>query len=278
MDIKANKAIELKCYMNTAIYDVEDKINIRFIPGVNKYTLLKLKFNSVDQYTIFDTLPALFGSRYVSDLSAAIYGKFILPMNLSATIRGIFQSFVDLSANLTPTFDYNYTELPTWIRPKTHEIVINLKRFEEQWRRTVEIMFDTEGDGDFHYFYVSGENKIYRVGRDRHWIVWAKSYTEDNDNMIERRNVRYKYIFRMSDYNSVDEAIRDLIDRVSTYREAQLAAYINGGLPPHLDLSAYVTPKVKWRWQMHLKSSLVGRLRFYQGTETGDLEASITGT
>lgn len=273
-----NNAIDLKCYMNTAIYDVEDKINIRFIPGVDKYTLLKLKFNAVDQYTVFDTLPTLFKSCYVSDLSAAIYGGFTLPVNLSATIRGIFTSFVGLGASLTPVFDYNYTELPTWIRPKTHEIVINLKRFEEQWRKTVEIMFDTKGDKDFHYFYVGGENKIYRVDRDRHWVVWAKSYTEDNDNMIERRNVRYKYIFKMSDYNNMDEAIRDLIDRVSTYREAQLAAYINGGLPPYLDLSAYVSSKVKWTWQIHLKASLIGRLRFYQETETGDLEASIIGT
>jgi hypothetical protein len=260
----ADNVIDLKCYINTAIYDVEDVIDIRFVPSSSRYmySILKLRFGSVDKYTVFDTLQIIYGSYYALDLSA--------------TICGTFTSF-DLGASLTPIFDYNYSELPLWIKPKTHEIVINLARFEEQWQRTVELMFETYGDDPFHYFYVSGENKIYRIDRSRHWVVWAKSYQEVSDSMIERRNVRHKYLFRMSDYRNIDEAIRDLIDRVSSYRRTHLGAYINGILPPHLDLSAHITPDVVYRWQIHLGSSLRGLLRGYIGTETLDLGTSITG-
>jgi hypothetical protein len=265
------RVIDLKCYINTAVYDVEDVIDVKFVPSssTNEYALLKLRFGVTDKYTVFDTLPILFGSYYYSNLSAAVIG--------------VLTSY-DLGASLTPTFDYNYTELPSWVKPKTHEVVINLERFEAQWKRFVELMFDTAGDDNFHYFYVSGEDKIYRIDRNRHWTIWAKSYTKDTENMIERINVRHKYIFKMSDYNSIDEAIRDLIDRVSTYKQAGLGAYIaglgayiNGGLPPHLDLEAILIPDVKYTWQKHLRSLLIGRLRGYQGTQTNDLNALVTG-
>jgi hypothetical protein len=263
-DEAASNIIDLKCYINTAIYDVEDIIDIRFVPSssINEYALLKLRFGVTDKYIVFDTLPILFGSYYYS--------------NLSAIVTGVLTSY-DLGASLTPTFDYNYTELPSWVRPKTHEVVINLKRFEAQWKRFVELMFDTTGDDNFHYFYVSGEDKIYRIDRNRHWTVWAKSYIKDTENMVERRSVRHKYIFKMSDYNTIDEAIRDLIDRVSTYRQYSLGAYIDGGLPPHLDLGAVLTPDIKYTWQKHLHTSLIGRLRGYQGTQTNDLSALVTG-
>jgi hypothetical protein len=228
----------------------------------NEYALLKLRFGIIDRYTVFDTLPILFGSYYYS--------------NLSAIVTGILRSR-DLKASLTPIFDYNYNELPDWIKPKTHEVVINLKRFEFQWKRFVELMFDTAGDDNFHYFYVSGESKIYKVDKSRHWTVWAESYVKDEESMIERIGVRHKYIFRMSNYSSIDEAIRDLIDRVSAYRQASLGAYISGSLPPHLDLVAALTPSVKYTWQKHLLVSLTGRLRFYQGTQTNDLNALVTG-
>lgn len=256
---------DLKCYINTAIYDVEDRVDVRFVPSssTNEYAMLKLRFGVTDKYTVFDTLQVLYGVYPALDLSASIYGMF---------------RSVDLSASLTPTFDYNYSELPTWINPKTHEAVINLERFETQWQRFVELMFETYGEDNFHYFYVSGANKVYRIDKSRHWTIWAKSYRQDEENMIERMDVRHKYIFKMSNYSSMDEAVRDLIDRVSAYRKINLGAYIDGGLPPHLNLNAYLTPDVKYTWQKHLHTSLIGRLRGYQGTETESLAASITGT
>jgi len=256
---------DLKCYINTAIYDVEDKVSVRFVPSssTNEYSLLKLRFGVTDKYMVFDTLQVLYGAYFALDLSASVYGMF---------------RSVNLNASLTPIFDYNYSELPQWINPKTHEAVINLERFEAQWQRFVELMFETYGDDNFHYFYVSGANKVYRIDKNRHWTIWAKSYKQDEENMIERMDVRHKYIFKMSDYNNMDEAVRDLIDRISAYRKINLGAYIDGGLPPHSDLNAYLIPDVKYTWQKHLHTSLIGRLRGYQGTETKSLAASVTGT
>jgi len=133
------------------------------------------------------------------------------------------------------------------------------------------------GTKDFCYFYVSGANKVYRIDRDRHWVVWAKSYEEEEDSFIERKMVRHKYLFKMSDYNSVDEAVRDLIDKVSYYRKVNLSAYIDGGLPIHTDLSGSITPFIKYSWIKYLYGNIKGYLRYYIGTESKDLNSSIVG-
>jgi len=259
----ADNIRDLGAYINTAIADVEDTITVRFVPEVLKYTQLKLTFGVPDTYNVFNTFSIYYGSYYMA--------------NLTASITGILNSY-DLGATINPVYQFNYRNIPAWVLPKTHEVVINLERFEEQWRRFVEIMFDTEGeDKPFHYFYVSAENKVYRVDKTTHWIIWGKSYDEIDGSMVERANVRHKYIFRMSDYSTMDEAIRDLIDRVSTYRRVHLGATINGVLPPHSDLSASVVPKVKYSWIKRLGASIKGVPTGYLGTQTTDLTGSITG-
>lgn len=259
----ADNVRDLGAYINTAIADVEDRITVRFVPEALKSTQLKIKFGVLDKYNVFDTLPIYYGSYHM--------------VNLAASITGILHSY-DLGATINPVYQFNYRNIPAWVLPKTHEVVINLERFEDQWRRFVEIMFDTQGeDAPFHYFYVSAENKVYRVDKTTHWIIWGKSYDEIDGSMVERANVRHKYIFRMSDYSTMDEAIRDLIDRVSTYRRVHLGATINGVLPPHSDLSASVVPKVKYSWIKRLGASIKGVPTGYLGTQTTDLTGSITG-
>jgi hypothetical protein len=230
--------------VNAGVYSSEDKIVVRYVPETFKYTVLDLSFNVVDEYKVFDTIRLIYGA--------------IPSIDLSASITGIFHT-KDLVASITADFDYNYSELPQWIRPKSHEVVIDLKRFKERWKRFVEIMFDTQGGrDDLRYFFVEAENKVYRLDRDRHWVIWAKSYKENEDSIIERSDVRHKYIFRMSDYNSVDEAIRDLIDRVSAYREGNLSATIVAQERPYSDLNIGISPDVKYTWVKHLKASIIG--------------------
>lgn len=253
--------VNLVACINAGTVVVEDKLPIRFVPQPLKYTILRIKFGKKPSYTVFDTLRILFSSYPAA--------------NLSATITGVLES-ANLSAYIKAVFDWNYSELPPYVNPKTHEVVIDFNEDGyENWRRFVEIFFDFTGDSPYHYFYVSGPNKVYRVNRDRHWVIRSKSYQRVS-GMIERRSVRRKYIFKMSDYANVDEAVRDLIDRVSTYRRSDLGAYINAGVfCPHLDLSASIYPDVKYSWVKHLHASVVGRLRFYKGTESFDLSASI---
>lgn len=250
---------DLSAYINSAVYEVQDRLEfVRFVPydAREKYTLLKIRFSSMGVHYVTDTIDVKFESYYNRDLTAQV--------------EGILTSS-NLSASLTPQFDLNYTELPPWIIPKTHEVVINLEKLEEQWKLFVEIMFDHAGDDDFHYFYINAEQKVYRLERDRHWTIWVKSYIPDDTSIIDRRNVRFKYGFNMSNYNSVDEAVRDLIDRVSSYRKANLSAQITAYHPEtYKNLNAVLQAKFVYRWNESLNSLI-------NAVSPVDLSASITG-
>ena len=264
VDIYSNVK-DLALYINTGVYNAEDKISIGFYSMRPKYTLLRLKFKASETYKMFDTVRLLFSGVHRS--------------NLSAVVTGILES-LNLSAYIKPVFDWNYSELPPSVNPKTHEIVIDFSaKWRENWRKFVELMFDNSGDSPYHYFYVSGASQVYRVDRDRHWIIRAKSYRR-TDSIIERRSVRYKYVFKMSDYANVDEAVRDLIDRVSAYRRVNLGAYINGSFGPIGDLRAsitgmlYTNPIRPWipirSWIRNLHASIIP-------DGFSDMSALITG-
>ncbi len=258
VDIYSN-AKDLRMYINTEDYYVQDKAAPwLFAEDRESYhTRLKITFNATGSaYTVFDTQEIFYG--------VAIYA------NLTAAITGILTS-VNLGATITAQYDFNFSELPYYISPRTREVVIEFdERWREKWRRFVEIFFDDSGTTPYHYFYVSGANRVYRVDRTRHWTIWAKGFDEVDDSMIERRNVRYKYIFKATQYSNIDEAIRDLIDRVSTYRRANLSARIYGELPIHANLPASISSKTLYRWVKHLRASIVPEGFF-------DLRASITG-
>jgi hypothetical protein len=242
----ADTLVDIGAIINTTDYYVEDRFTSRFFSYTDqdRHTLLKTRFTSTEpDYYVIDTLPILFGTFYWASLTASITGM------LTST---------NLTASITPTYDFNYTALPSYISPKTHEVVINLARWEEQWQRFVEIWFESSGFGDYKYFYVEAENKVYRVNRDRHWTIWFKSYKETEDQLIERTDVRNKYLFRMSNYSTVDEAVRDFIDRISTYRRAALAASITGIEAIQANLGATLSVDFKYKWLKNLKGTITG--------------------
>jgi hypothetical protein len=234
---------DLSAYINAESYIVENKLSARFVPNTDLYAQLKVGFSARgDLYKVFDTQRVLFGTFYAA--------------NLTATINGILRS-VDLGASIEPLIQANYTELPDYVNPKSHEVVIDLSaKGRENWRTFVEIMFNRGGPEPFKYFYVSGSNKVYRIDRERHWTVWASSYDEDTTDMIERKNVRSKFIFSLSRYNTIDAAVRDLIDRVSAYRFAELSAIIQPVLPPYADLNASISARFKRTWVKNLPASI----------------------
>jgi hypothetical protein len=236
----------LGAYINAEDYYVENKFIAKFVPNSHlMYSQLKLTFTASGSiYTVFNTQRILFGTFYAA--------------NLLATINGILRS-VDLGASIEPLIQANYTELPDYVNPKSHEVVISLNsKGHENWRTFVEIMFNRGGPEPFKYFYVSGSNKVYRIDRDRHWTIWASSYTEDDTDMIDRKNMRSKFIFNLSNYTTIDAAVRDLIDRVSAYRQVDLSAIIQPILPPSADLNASITPLFRRRWVKNLPANIVG--------------------
>lgn len=244
---------DLKAYINAANYAVEDKLSVVSFSQPPKYTLLRLTVdaNSADVpgfgYRVFDTLTILLGAYRTA--------------NLSAYLNAVMRS-VDIGAYLNPILQANYTELPENVYPKSHEVVIDFNdKWRENWRTFVEIMFKRSGPEPFMYFYVSGENKVYRIDRDRHWTIWAKSYLEDNSHIIERHGIRRKFIFDLSKYSTVDEAVRDLIYRVGAYQTSNLMAEIQVITTSNYitDINASITPiSVPKTWIKYLRASITG--------------------
>lgn len=234
----------LAAYINGAEYNVEDKFTLTMVPDVTKFTSLRLKFGSYSSYYVEDTLPVYFNS----------YPAY----NLSASINGILQNY-DLLASITPLIQANYTELSPGITAKSHETVI---KFSDKgipiWEKEVEIVFDKAGADPFRYFYVDDEAKVYRTERGRHWQIRVSAYHEDLDDFIERYGMRTKYVYGMSKYGSIDEAIRDLIDRTSTYRMSDIGARITCIPPVMYNLGAEINPIVVKSWVKSLGASITG--------------------
>jgi len=273
---KADNLLDLNAYINVGDYSVEDTITVTTFPS-DKHTQLKVTFsdNSNDIYKTFDTLRIKFGSYFSSDLSTYIYG-LPLAKDLSGYVNAIQQA--------------PYKSIPDSVNIKTREIVLNLKRFEPRWRRVAEVFFDDLGDGyPFHYFYVSGEDKVYKVDRSKNWLIRAEGFSRAPANTgMDRQKIVRKYIFNMGMYSNVDEAVRDLVDRVTFLRRTSIAAYINGIMPPHKDLSASMTIKSYYNWvsaltvnikSIHLNSYSMSASIYPQSTIGSDLlSASITAT
>lgn len=242
----ADKVSELRAYINTATSFVEDKLFVRLVSSTKACTQLRIRFGIINKYIVFDTLPIFYTSRYTSILSAYV----------NAVPRS-----VDLSAVIQPLVPGNYTELPDNIKPKSHVLVLKYnEKWQEQWRKFVEIMFKKDGGTPYHYFYVDGTGQVYKIDRTRHWTIWASSYDKDEETMFDRANVRTKFIFNMSKYRKMDEAIKDLIDRVSAYREADLSASIDPIDTIHLDLDAYINSvgRYKHKWAKYLGATING--------------------
>lgn len=251
---------DLTAVMGVEDYSVQDKISVGFFPDVQRSTSLVIRFGSsyVHRSTTWDTLDLLLIDPLYRDLGAIVTGTY---------------RYRDLAAQVYGEWDWNYSQLPDYIRPKTREVVIDLDNPTEARgyiERFVEIMFDMEGVTPFKYFYVDGDKKVYRIDRSRHWTIWGTSYERVEDQIIDKINYRRKYIFKLNTYDKMDDAIRDLIDRVSWPSRYDLGAKIDGGLPPHKDMKSYINGlQGPYTWSKNLHASISSPLV--------DLSASITG-
>ena len=256
-DGTSDSIVDLGAKIGVESYMVQDTFNVSFFPEVQKYTRLNVRFGAtqaIGSYTTWDTIEVL--------LIDPLY------RNLGAEVFGMYRSR-DLGAEVYGIWDWNYSQLPEYIRPRTNEVFIDLDNKEEQLKKFVKLMFDIDGNTPFNYFYVDGTQQVYRVDRSRHWTLWAESYDNVENNFIERANVRRKHIFKLNQYTTMDEAVRDLMTRVAEYARLDLSAYINGGMPPHLDLNAVLSANVKYRWNVNLRANI-------DSISISNLNASIT--
>ena len=245
-----NNTSDMSVHINTGVLHVEDIYLPSFLAEVRKYAQLPINIDA-SAYYAFDTIIIGFGA------STSI---------LRAYINGI-QTASDLRVTITPEHQVNYSGILPTKRPKTHLTVINLEPHEPMWKREVELKFY---DSVPHYFYISGNKKIYKLDRSRTWVLRVEGYEYVEDNMIEKGKIRSQYVFDLSKYSTIDEAVRDAIDRVSMFRRSTLNVSITatGG---YSDLAARIYSKRTFHWWQSMNASI---------TACGgvlDLEAAING-
>ena len=243
----ADNIKDLAVHINYTDYCVQNFIEISGMGHARRHAKLPLTLDKKQEYRI-QNYYNLFGGSSHSILNAFIIGHL---------------HHADLKTSLTAKPIANFTAIPSWMNPATLEAVINLTRFEERWTRFVEMMFFTNSTEDFHYFYVSGENKIYKVDKNRTWRIRVTGYSEDNSSIYRRVKVNKKFAFNLKNYKSVDEAVRDLIDRVTLFKSKNLAAFINAYDLEHRNLLANIIAKKSDTWIYNLSVNVQSRASSY---------------
>lgn len=246
----ADNVKDLRFYINTGDYYVENKIDISSAITITpRYSELDVRFNSAGVSKTLNYIDASFTTKYHLDLSAYINGEM---------------RYTDLNSRITAFVPYNYTTLPEWVNPKTREVFINLTRFEQRTVRFVDLMFDAVGNDMMQYFYVEDENKVYKSSKDKKWTLWFTGYSRTTDEIKEKYAIRRKVLFDLTKYDTVDEAVRDLMTRVAEYNKINLTSSISGSLPNHMDLNSFIESRYTRHWYKHLFSRITP---LYIGTE-----------
>jgi hypothetical protein len=193
--------------VNYNTYSVENTIGTRFVKDYKDYfTSLKLKFNKVgDMYGLSFLNVNLFNnSKYSRNLFCEIYPQYI-EKNIGATIRGI----------INPNYKTKVVE---------RVITLHLKDNIEEWRRILELSF---GSYMGTYTFFEGDKKVYPDEIGSNWTIVVKGYSLDNlPKGLDRVKLRRKFVFNLKKYKTIDEAIRDIIDRASLLQSVDLGAEV----------------------------------------------------
>jgi len=222
IDVKQSKDLSMYIYgtdeanisnlrfsINTSDYMTQNTVVSQYlnIKSPTSYTTLKYKKKStVCTINTISVLSANIGRSYL-DLSLNIDGQYI---------------HKDLGIIIRPYINRHY-ESPSVLQKF---IILKLKNNQEDFRRYVELTFNSYVNT---YYYFSGNRKVYRMYRDDHWVVQVEgSKLLPVGQGFEKTKVRRKYIFNLKNYTSIDEAIRDMVDRVTQLKSVDLSAYIVG--------------------------------------------------
>jgi hypothetical protein len=267
----ADNVVDLKALINTGDYSYINTIDVSFVAHPYNSVMYDISGGTFKNYKTFNVFNIL-GGPAIKNLAASIYAN-PTASNLNAFIRA------------RPVA--NFATVPDWVKPKDREVVINLNRFESRWRRFINLMFFTNSEDDYHYFYVSGANKVYKVDKNRTWVIWVTGYSYNPDSIYDRVGSRRKIIFNLNKYETIDAAIRDMIDLAAEFRERDLNAEINCVLGNHKNLTADIEIKTKYSWSRNLlsvlkctnfgQSNVAGNIQPELYQDSNNLSVSIVG-
>jgi hypothetical protein len=193
--------------VNYNTYSVENTIETNFVKNYKDYfTSLNMNFSKpVNIYGLNFLNIVLFNNlKYSRVLTCEIYPQYI-EKNLGVNIRGVINT--------------NYIT-----KAVNRIITLNLKDNIEEWRRTLELSF---GSYMGTYTFFEGDQKVYPDEIGSNWTIVVKGYSLDNlPTGVDRVKLRRKFIFNLKKYKTIDEAIRDIIDKVSLLPSVDLGAKV----------------------------------------------------
>jgi len=242
---------DLTSYINYG-YLAEDTFSINIFMA-DRYAKIPIDINRISTMYTEDTISITFSSDFSNFKDKVNSFK-----NLSSYLYGL-PVHADLASRIVPSRDYTFEGINSESKYKNHLVAINLQKSYEVWTRELDIYFRSVVN---QYYYAQAGEAVYRVDRDEHVIVYVEGYSTLSNPIlgIDRGNVRGKYVFNLSNYTTIDAAIRDAIDRVSVLRSSDLPVYINSveGVGNYSYLSSYVLPIYSIRSVKSIISTLVG--------------------
>jgi len=222
------------------------------------YADLGAKIGYTDSYVFKDKLPITIniGSGYqIEDKIPISLRIFKQQAYLGGYIVGEYRHS-DMPASITATWLEEYS----FDNTKSREIVYDLNHARQvNWYEVVEMYFKSMVP---EYFYVGAGSSVYKTNRLDRWVLDISSYIPEGMALNIRRKLhRVKNLYDLTDFNTLDEAIRFAIDYVTSYNYGNLGAYLNvipkiyhtADLPVRIrwftptndDLSATITPQEK---------------------------------
>jgi len=198
--------VDLGCSINAYDYVACNMLPIHY---VNLYRdtsslILEYKKSAIFSINTLHVMGANITKGYV-DIKNYIYGEY-LQKDLNIFIRAYSNKHYTQS-NIIDNF-----------------ITLQLKDNEEEFRKHITLEFNSYAN---NYYYFSGNQRAYRTFQEDHWVVFVEGFKfNSNKTGEEKAKVMRKYIFSLRNYNSIDEAIRDMIDRVTIMKHQDLNTFI----------------------------------------------------
>ena len=257
------------------IYDKDtvDDLTITFTTYAEALALDDLPITWFDMVSPTDELSVCFkpggGCKIPTNLLAAIIGHNP-NFDLAAYINGVVQApYIfgdpifgpwDVDTLFTAPYIYNNRVL---------------------WERLVQISFFSQV---YDYFYQSVTDSLWKDDDSEKWVLNVESWLEEETYLRDRTSLREKIVGDVTEFESVDEAIRYAIDWVISFPTKDLGAQIQPVIPPYKDLAGRINPFKVYTKSADLIASVVPfhtrdlNAQMQIVNEWLDLGALVTGT
>ncbi len=256
--------------------DLMGMINVGYISE----DTLDLKILVADRYEklpIYRTRPEL---RYTEDslyvTFSSSFDNFRNMRRESSDLHSYIRSALwesSLSSRIVAVRDLNFSTKDTKEKQIQRTYMLNLEKTRQSWRREIAVYFKSLAK---EYYYFQGDGSVFRKDPTSHVTIKVEGYENfsGSGTGIEKGKVRNKYVFKLSSYSTVDEAIREAIDRVGAFRSADMYSSIFGslGIGNYVYLGSSILPMYSTYTSRGIISYLTG-----VASTTTDLPFSING-